>query len=125
NTEGFTSRKPGRGAAARRFASVTVSPTLAAESSLMPAITKPTSPAESSSTTVDFGVNCPTWPTGAGVPVAVGRMLRMATGGPSPVAQGGQVAPQSAVAGAAEGGGGGCGRGGTQEGSAGKGGGTE
>ena len=41
------------------FSSVTVSPTLAACSSLMPQITKPTSPAFSTSRGTDLGVNTP------------------------------------------------------------------
>ena len=60
NTCGWTSLKPGSGAAAGLAAWVTVSPTLAALSSLMPAMTKPTWPADSSGSDCERGLNTPT-----------------------------------------------------------------
>ncbi|MNR49173.1 hypothetical protein D3C85_1685120 [compost metagenome] len=52
-----------------------VSPTLAAFSSLMPAITKPTCPAESDSRGIDFGENTPTCSTRCCAPVAISSTL--------------------------------------------------
>jgi len=52
--------KPGRAAAAGRDTRVTVSPTFAAWISLMPAMMKPTSPADSDSRPTAFGVKTPT-----------------------------------------------------------------
>src|SRR5258708_34004289 len=59
-TCGLISLKPGKGSAAGLSASVTVSPTCAALSSLIPAMTNPTSPASNSPRDCDFGVNTPT-----------------------------------------------------------------
>ncbi|CFN73362.1 Uncharacterised protein [Bordetella pertussis] len=59
NTCGLTSLKPGSGSAAGLPARVMVSPTLACSSSLMPAMTKPTSPADNSGRGCDLGVNTP------------------------------------------------------------------
>jgi hypothetical protein len=56
NTCGLISLKPGSGSAALRSTVVMVSPTLAAFSSLMPEMTKPTSPARITRCT-DFGEN--------------------------------------------------------------------
>ena len=63
NTCGFTSLKPGTASSAGFWALVTVSPTRASLSSLMPATTKPTSPAESEVRLWDFGVKTPSCST--------------------------------------------------------------
>ena len=75
-TWGFTSLKPGSGSAAGTRPCcpgecVTVSPTLAAFNSLMPAITKPTWPADSSGRSTDFGLNTPTCSTKWLEPLAI------------------------------------------------------
>jgi hypothetical protein len=56
---------------------VTVSPTFAAANSLMPAMMKPTCPADSDSRFFDFGVNTPTCSTGYCAPVAIMRILSL------------------------------------------------
>ena len=69
-TCGWISLKPGSASLAGPalfgsfFSSVTVSPTFAACSSLMPAMTKPTSPALSASRGTDLGVNTPSCSSG-------------------------------------------------------------
>ncbi|MCY1245991.1 hypothetical protein D9M68_948600 [compost metagenome] len=54
-----------------------MSPTLAAFSSLMPAMTKPTWPAVSASRWIDLGVNTPTCSTRCCAPVAISRTLSL------------------------------------------------
>ena len=75
--------KPGSAAAAGRAASVTVSPTFAASISLMPAMMKPTSPAESSSRATDLGVNTPTCSQLNVAPAAISRILSLGFSVPS------------------------------------------
>src|SRR5471032_1638862 len=75
NTCGWTSLKPGSGAAAGRLASVMVSPTLATFNSLMPAITKPTCPADSACSDTERGANTPTSSTSCTESVAIKRIL--------------------------------------------------
>ena len=75
NTCGLTSLKPGSGAAAGLLASVTVSPTLASSSCLMPAMMKPTSPADRCGRCCDFGVNTPVCSHRWVAPDAISRIL--------------------------------------------------
>ena len=63
NTIGLISLKPGSGSGAGLRASVSVSPMATSDTFLMPAITKPTSPAESDPTGSGLGVNTPTCST--------------------------------------------------------------
>jgi len=57
---GLASRNPGSGAAAGAAASVMVSPTRESATRLIPAVRKPTWPADSSSTRTIRGVKTPT-----------------------------------------------------------------
>ena len=82
-TCGFTSLKPGKASVAGLSASVTVSPTLALVSSLIPAIIKPTSPAESDAFWKDLGVNTPTSSHKCTAPVAIKRILSLGLSVPS------------------------------------------
>ena len=59
-TIGLTSLKPSSAFSHWRCRRVTVSPTLASATSLMPAMMKPTSPAASSGTSLIVGANTPT-----------------------------------------------------------------
>src|ERR1700738_4613221 len=71
NTRGLICLKPGRLSGLGLFSRVMVSPTGAPSISLMPAITKPTSPVASSRNTTDFGVNRPSLSAVGLRPVAV------------------------------------------------------
>ena len=83
NTCGFTSLKPGKASTAGLSAKVTVSPTLALVNSLMPAIIKPTSPADSDDFWKDLGVNTPTSSHRCTSPVAIKRILSFGLSEPS------------------------------------------
>ena len=67
--------KPGSAEVAGRVALVTVSPTSAAFSSLIPAVMNPTSPAASSSRAAERGVNTPTCSHWYAAPDAISRIL--------------------------------------------------
>ena len=72
-----------QGRAAWRSARVIVSPTLAACNSLMPEMTKPTSPARKASRATDFGVNTPTCSHRCCAPVAMRWILSFGRSTPS------------------------------------------
>ena len=69
--------KPGSAAEAGARSSVTVSPTFAVLSSLMPEMMKPTCPADSDSRWVALGVNTPTCSHSTAEPVAIRRILSL------------------------------------------------
>ena len=75
NTRGWTCLKPGSGSVACLYSSVMVSPTGAPSISLMPAMTKPTSPGPSSRAGTDFGVKRPSLSTWCARPVDITRIL--------------------------------------------------
>ncbi|MNT18426.1 hypothetical protein D3C72_1536310 [compost metagenome] len=77
NTCGFTSLKPGSADGAGLLASVTVSPTLASSNCLMPAMMKPTSPADRCGRCCDFGVNTPVCSHRWVAPEAISRILSL------------------------------------------------
>ena len=83
NTCGFTSLNPANGALAGLSVCVTVSPTLASSSDLIPAITKPTSPADRAVFCNDFGVNTPTCSHKCCAPVAIKRIFSLGLSTPS------------------------------------------
>ena len=72
-TIGFISLKPGNAAAVGRAVSVIVSPICASLTVLMFAMTKPTSPTPSSSTTVGLGEKTPTCSISKSCPFAISR----------------------------------------------------
>ncbi len=63
NTRGCTDLKPGSGFSQGRDSLVIVSPTGAPSMSLIPAVIQPTSPVDSASVAMRFGVKRPTWST--------------------------------------------------------------
>ncbi len=69
--------KPGSGSLAGWSSSVMVSPTCADLSSLMPAMTKPTSPADNCGRSTDLGVNTPTCSVRCCAPLAMKRILSL------------------------------------------------
>ena len=83
NTCGLTSLKPVNACAAGLLTSVTVSPTFALLSSLIPAIIKPTSPALKAVFCNDFGVNTPTCSHKNSAFVAIKRILSLGFNTPS------------------------------------------
>ena len=83
NTCGLTSLNPANGSLAGLFTKVTVSPTLALASSLIPAIIKPTSPADREVFCNDLGVNTPTCSHKNSVRVAIKRILSFGFNTPS------------------------------------------
>ncbi len=75
NTRGCTCLKPGSASVACARSSVVVSPTGAPSISLMPPMTKPTSPGLSEAAGTDLGVNRPTLSTRCARPVDMTRIF--------------------------------------------------